>query len=68
MSKGPEHYNKGRIECIEAIKESMTEEAFLGFCKGNVLKYVWRYEHKGGTTDIKKAETYINYMLKVLDK
>ena len=63
LVKNPNHYNLGSIECIEAIRESMPKEAFLGFCKGNVLKYVWRYELKGGDQDLKKAKQYIDYIL-----
>ena len=67
MKKLP-HYNKGKIECIKAIEESMSQEAFLGFCKGNVLKYLWRYESKGGCGDLKKASVYINYMIENLEQ
>ena len=28
-SINPDHYKRGNIEAIEAIKESMTEEAYL---------------------------------------
>ena len=42
----PSHYASGGIECIEAIKASMTQEAFNGYLKGNILKYLWRYEKK----------------------
>ena len=47
MVNSPSHYTAGNIECIEAIEASMTPEAFRGYCKGNVLKYLWRYEKKG---------------------
>ena len=30
----PAHYNTGSIECIEAIAESMSTEAFRGYLKG----------------------------------
>jgi len=46
MVNSPSHYTAGNIECIEAIEASMTPEAFRGYCKGNVLKYLWRYEKK----------------------
>ena len=39
----PSHYASGGIECIDAIKASMSHEAFLGYLKGNVQKYMWRY-------------------------
>ena len=35
----PEHYRQGSIECIDAIRESMTPFDFAGYCKGNVIKY-----------------------------
>jgi hypothetical protein len=59
----PPHYNVGDIECIDAIKSSMTQSAFLGYCKGNVQKYMWRYEHKGGIESLKKAQWYLNKMI-----
>ncbi len=57
------HYNQGHIECIHAIKASMSYEAYKGFLKGNVLKYLWRYEHKGGTEDLLKAEEYLGWLI-----
>ena len=59
----PPHYNNGDIECIDAIKASMTQSAFLGYCKGNVQKYMWRYEHKGGIESLKKAQWYLNKLI-----
>ena len=59
----PPHYNGGDIECIDAIKSSMTQSAFLGYCKGNVQKYMWRYEHKGGIESLKKAQWHLNKMI-----
>ena len=60
----PTHYTAGSIECIDAIKASMTKEQFDGFCKGNVLKYVWRYESKNGLEDLEKAEWYLDKLIK----
>lgn len=51
------------IECIDAIKAALTREEFVGFCKGNVIKYIWRERDKGRMLDIGKAATYIRYML-----
>jgi hypothetical protein len=62
----PSHYNTGGIECIEAIEQSMTEEAFKGYLKGNVQKYMWRYESKAKPAeDLKKACWYLNKLLEV---
>lgn len=59
-----EHYNQGGIECIEAIKASMTPEEYDGFLKGQVIKYVWRYRHKGKPVeDLKKARYYLDKLI-----
>ena len=59
----PQHYCKGGVECIEAIRASMTDEAFAGYCKGNVMKYIFRYENKGGVEDLNKALVYLNWLI-----
>ena len=61
----PHHYNEGAIECIEAIKESMEPEQFQGYLKGNVMKYLWRYEYKGKPVeDLRKARWYLERLIK----
>lgn len=65
----PSHYASGDIECIDAIKASMTHEAFLGYLKGNIQKYMWRYEKKiNPLEDVKKARWYMNKLVDELDK
>ena len=54
-----DHYRKGDIECIDAIKAALTAEEWRGFCKGNVIKYVWRERHKPG---LDKAKDYLNWI------
>jgi hypothetical protein len=61
----PAHYTAGNIECIDAIKEALGPEQFKGFLRGNVLKYLWRCEHKGNAVqDASKAEWYLKRLLK----
>ena len=60
----PDHYNKGSIEAIEAIKASMPEQEFNGYLKGNALKYLWRYEYKNGVEDLRKARVYLEWLIK----
>jgi hypothetical protein len=56
----PKHYNTGAIECIEAIKASMSPIEFKGYLKGNILKYLWRYNYKGKPNeDVDKAAWYL---------
>lgn len=59
----PAHYTQGGVECIEAIKAAMTAEAFAGYLRGNAVKYLWRYEHKGGVESLKKARWYLDRLI-----
>ena len=64
--ESPTHYNSGSIECIDAIKESMSEREFRGYLKGNVMKYLWRYDRKvkgKAKEDLKKADWYLNRLI-----
>lgn len=65
----PSHYDKGGgVECIDAIRASMTPEAFAGYCKGNIQKYIWRYENKGGSQDLEKAALYLEWLIETAQK
>lgn len=64
----PSHYTQGEIECIKAIEASMTPEEFQGYCKGNVMKYVWRFREKNGLEDLKKARVYLEWMVESKEK
>ena len=60
----PNHYTQGGIECIEAIKASMSHDEYTGYLKGNCMKYLWRYKHKNGVEDLKKAFVYLDWLLR----
>ena len=59
----PSHYTHGGIECIEAIKASMTADGFCDYCKGNIIKYIWRWRDKGGVEDLRKASVYLDWLI-----
>jgi len=55
----PSHYNQTGIECIDAIEASMSPLEFMGYCKGNAMKYMWRYRYKGAMSeDLGKHDFY----------
>ena len=54
----PAHYMTGEIEVIDYIRDKLTKEEFVGYCNGNVMKYVSRWRSKGGTDDLRKAAVY----------
>jgi hypothetical protein len=62
----PAHYNQGSIECIDAIKAA-TGSGFVKYCTGNVIKYLWRYDNKGGLEDLKKAAWYLDRAIKEME-
>lgn len=65
----PQHYTYSKYECIDVIKEITKdlngEEAF---CIGNAIKYLWRWKHKNGIEDVKKARWYLDRLIKELEK
>jgi hypothetical protein len=57
----PSHYTAGGIECIDALEAMLTREEFVGFLKGNVVKYLWRSRLKGkASEDHRKAGWYLD--------
>jgi hypothetical protein len=61
----PSHYNKGDVECIEAIKSATVgKKGIEAVCVANVIKYLWRYEEKGKPLqDVQKAKWYLEKLL-----
>jgi hypothetical protein len=56
----PSHYTAGPIECIDAIESALTPEQFIGYCRGNAMKYAWRADRKhNAVEDLQKARFYI---------
>lgn len=61
----PDHYKTGGMETIKILKAKMTNEEYKGFLKGNIIKYLTRADHKNGAEDYKKAQWYMNELVKV---
>lgn len=60
----PQHYKNGDVECIEGIRSAVVgKDGFAGYLTGNVIKYIWRYESKGGVQDLEKASWYLNKLV-----
>ena len=57
---GGSHYRNGGIQPVEYIESNR-----LGFCEGNVIKYVTRHQHKGGRQDLEKARHYIDLLIEM---
>ena len=59
----PIHYKTGGIEVFDFMKAKLTSEELSGFCKGNIIKYITRANHKNGIEDLKKAQWYLDKLI-----
>ena len=55
-----DHYKSFAIQPTEYIHRNG-----LGFCEGNVIKYVTRHDRKGGKRDLEKAIHYIQLLIEM---
>jgi len=62
---GGEHYVAKDIQPWDAMESWMTEEQYKGFMLGNVIKYVARFQDKGGRNDLQKAQHYLDKCLEL---
>lgn len=62
MINHPPHYQgDGEIECIDAIKSALGHEQYVGFLRGQVLRYTWRLGQKDTSLEnAQKAGWYAN--------
>ena len=68
LVNNPPHYTQGSIQCIDAIEAALGTEGFLAFCRGNIIKYNWRADHKNGNEDLEKARWYAERIVQTLRK
>lgn len=63
----PNHYKVGGIETFEYLKAKLTKEELIGFCKGNIIKYISRSNHKENTEeDLSKAKWYMDQLTNII--
>lgn len=60
----PDYYIKNGLSPIQAFEQGlMSKEQYIGFIKGNIIKYVVRCDEKGQVLDdIDKAMTYLKIL------
>ena len=57
----PAHYeSQTSLECIDVMEIAFGADAVGNFCLCNAFKYLWRYKHKGGKEDLRKAKWYLD--------
>jgi hypothetical protein len=65
----PDHYTQGPVECIDGVESAMSTDQFIGFLRGQVIKYAWRLGLKGeAVEDARKCAWYADRLVKTLSK
>ena len=67
MGSEPNYYVKHGLSPLSAMKSGLvSDEEYIGFLKGNVIKYVVRAGYKDNPIeDIDKAIDYLNHLKEV---
>ena len=66
----PNYYNKNGLSPIKAFEGGLlSNDEYIGFCKGNIIKYTIRAGDKNeeGLSDIVKAMDYLQYLYTALE-
>lgn len=64
----PKHYVlEDGSDSMDVLEKILGREQFKGFLRGNALKYLIRYEQKGGVDDLRKALDYIERLVELED-
>lgn len=65
--KTPAHYDLGLngVESIDVVRAVLGDEGFLKHCRGCALKYLIRADKKNGLEDLKKAQQYLEWEIKL---
>lgn len=60
-------YYAGKVECIDCIESAVANlKGVNAFLAGNAIKYIFRFSHKNGVEDLRKAEWYIDRLIKAI--
>ena len=61
-----EHYTSLEIEPIEIIKKDLSNEQYIGYLKGNIIKYTLR--NKEPLKDASKCRKYAEWLEEAMEK
>lgn len=67
----PQHYNRGFIECIDALNAMVEgwDNPVAAVLAWQTVKYIWRHPFKGKPVeDIKKAQFYLERLVKQYER
>lgn len=66
MSKTePSYYKQNGKDLFGRFEDGlMPADEIRGFYKGNIFKYITRYQNKNGVEDLQKAKVYLEQLIK----
>lgn len=66
----PNYYAQNGLSPLRAFKQGLiSHDEYIGFIKGNIIKYVVRCDKKGqGVSDVDKALDYLMWLKKEMKK
>jgi hypothetical protein len=70
LVNNPPHYNSSPAKCSQCLHpiECIEVTRHMSFNLGNAVKYLWRWQNKGGLEDLKKARWYLEDAINELEK
>jgi len=68
MQVSGNHYKEMPVQPWAVMEAVLTHEEFIGFLKGNVIKYSMRAGRKEGSDDAGKAQHYIKKLKEVSNR
>lgn len=64
---GGDHYTDMAVQPWDVMAAILTRAEFIGFLKGNIIKYAMRQGKKAGSDDAAKCKHYMDKLAEVLD-
>lgn len=67
----PQHYNRGSIECIDALNAMIEgwDDPVAAVLAWQTVKYIWRHPFKGKSVeDLKKAQFYLERLVQQYER
>lgn len=66
----PDYYNgETTYECIKVLNNWLPSDEYKGFLRGNIIKYICRYQRKENSIiDLKKALWYLNELIRNIEE
>lgn len=61
----PTHYHQNGTDVIGFSEAQFSENELRGFYRINCLKYITRFDRKGGIEDLRKGSFYLNKLMEL---